>query len=53
MLYCDKHPKSFHREGFVKIMFHAIISKLKLSKFYIFLCLESQGSQGNTPYLVL
>jgi len=25
MLYCDKHPKSFSREGLVKIMFHAII----------------------------
>ena len=32
MLYCDKHSKSFHREGFVKIMSHANISKVKLSK---------------------
>jgi len=34
MLYCDKHPKSFSREGLVKIMFHAIISKLKLSNIF-------------------
>jgi len=32
MLYCNKPLKSLHREGFVKIMSHAIISKLKLSE---------------------
>jgi len=31
MLYCNKHSESCHRKGFVKIMPHAIISKLKLS----------------------
>ncbi len=34
MLYCDKRSKPFHRGGFVKIMSHAIMSKLKLS-FYL------------------
>jgi len=35
MLYCNKHSKSLHREGFVKITSHAIISKLKLSVFLL------------------
>jgi len=25
MLYCNKHSKSLHREGFVKIMSHATV----------------------------